>query len=157
MIGEGVRVEKNPSETRKVGQAAVTYTPNLNHTSVGVMMEEVYRRGEVTTNLEFSFGFEGREPARPKQVSWAFLADWNLFRSGAPLVVEVDGRRFSFRPERDMSMPGQHVGQMDFATFERVANSKRARLSVGRVAFILSESQREALRDMLKALETPAK
>ena len=157
VIGPETRVVENRSETSKLGQATVSYDPDLKSTSISVMLQEVYRRGEVTANLEFSFGFKGREPVKEGEVHWAFISDWDIFRSGAPLTVTADGRRHSFKVERDFSLAGQHVGRMDFASFRRLANSKQARLSVGRVSFVLTESQREALRDMLKVFETTAK
>ena len=159
VIAPGVpvsRVEVKPPETRNLGQAVVTYTPLKNHTTVGVTLQDVYRRGEVTTKLLFSFAFKGREPVKENEVYWGFISRWDIFRSGAPLTVVADGRRYSFKVERDKSVGGLHVGRMDFASFERLAHSKSARLSVGRVAFDLTEGQREALRDMLKVFEKPA-
>jgi hypothetical protein len=126
----------------------------------------VYRRGQVSTDLVFGTGFEGREfvrqgaePGQSKgELRWVFRSQWDIFKRGVPLIVTVDGERYSFEAWRDDSyIPGMHAGSMDFASFERIANSKSARWSVGRVAFDLTEAQREAMRDLLRIFETPEK
>lgn len=154
MVPEGP-VGGSPPEVSKIGQATVEFEPHLNLTSVRVEFQEVYRRGEATADFRFDFAFSGREPARQGEVSWWFSSDWEIFRVDAPLAVEADGKRLSFRPEREPNFPDLRMGNMDFATLELLANSKQARLGIGRVKFVLTESQREALRDMLKIFETP--
>lgn len=156
IVPEG-RVEGSPPEFSKIGQATVEFNSRLNLTTVTVMLQGVYRRREATANLEFDVMFKGREPARPDEVHWMFWSDWDIFRGDAPLVVEADGKRFSFKPEREASDGGLRMGSMDLATFELLANSKQARLGISRVAFVLTEGQRAALRDMLKIFETQAK
>lgn len=152
--------ENPPPETREVGRAIVTYSPRSNKTSVLVSLRKVYRRGNVSADLEFSTGFDGRELVRqgPLQgkVQWSFVSEWDIFESGVPLHVTADGERYSFEALGDFNLPGMYVGSMDFASFERIANSKSARLSVGRIAFDLTEAQHVAMRDMLKVFETPA-
>lgn len=156
IVPEG-RVEGAPPEFSKIGQATVEFNPRLNLTTVTVMLQDVYRRREATANLEFDVMFKGREPVRQDEVHWMFWSDWDIFRGDAPLMVEADGKRFSFKPEREASDGGLRMGSMDLATFELLVKSRQARLGIGRVTFLLTEGQREALRDMLKIFGTPAK
>ncbi len=156
LVPEG-SVEGSPAEFSKLGQATIEFDPYWNLTVVRVKLQEVYRRGEATADLGFDFDFKGREPARPGEVNWWFESEWDIFRGNAPLAVEADGKRFSLRLDREASSAGLRMGSMDFATLELLANGKQARLGMGRVTFVLTESQREALRDMLKIFETPGK
>jgi hypothetical protein len=82
------------------------------------------------------------------------------FREGGRLVIEADGKRFDF----DTELPGCYQrlctdmsARVDFATFERIANSKSVKVHADRFTFELSEVGREALRDVLRTIETAKK
>ncbi|MDT5270693.1 MAG: hypothetical protein QOH49_2879 [Acidobacteriota bacterium] len=145
------------TETSRVGQAVITYIPHANFTLVDIARGEVYRQGKVSAQLGFSVEFKGRELKKPGEVRWTFLSEWDIFKSGAPLTVTADEKLYSFKVRRDMSYAGVHDGLMDFASFGLIANSQSARLSVGRVAFDLTEEQRETMRDLLNVFETTEK
>lgn len=147
-----------PPETREVGRATLIYYPGQDDTFVFVTLPGIYRQGEVSADLQFAASFKGREFEKQEEVhgnvEWKFISEWDIFREGTPLTVTADGERYSFKFQRGASIPGVHAGAMDFASFRRIANSKSARLGVGRVAFDLTGEQREAMRDLLSVFET---
>lgn len=47
--------------------------------------------------------------------------------------------------------------RVGFAAFEQIANSKSVRVHAAQYTFDLNEAGREGLRDMLRAIEAPAR
>jgi hypothetical protein len=143
-----------------VGQATVSYSRDENETSVSVG-GEVYRKPPVAIWLFCSFSVSGTEVVRPEAVEVSATANGELvFKEGSRLVIEADGKRFDFATEQ----PGCHErlcvdmnARVDFATFERIANSKSVKVYADRFAFVLNEGARQALRDVLRTIESPAK
>ena len=86
------------------------------------------------------------------------LDDPNLPFKADRLVLEADGRQFSFKVVSGGAGSGLvPYAEIAFPSFEQIANSKSVKGRMGRLAFELTESHREALRDLLRALEPPAK
>jgi hypothetical protein len=151
----------NPPEIREVGRATLTYFPGQDFTSVSVTLPGAYRQGKVSADLIFNAAFKGREFAKVEEtrgeVEWIFTSGWDIFTDATRLTVTVDGAPRSFEVQRDLSRPDIRVGKMDSAAFKRIANSKSARLSLGRVAFDLTGEQRGTMRDLLNVFETTEK
>jgi hypothetical protein len=146
------------TEVRQVGAAQVSYIgPPADSTVVSVDLPEVYRERGRAIDLNFNFELHGREVVRPDKVRVDFFPDAGSFKA-ARLLLEADGRRFSFNITRVPGAPEvlpQTV--IDFPTFEQIANSKSVKGSVGRLTFELTERHLEALRDLLRTIEAPAK
>jgi hypothetical protein len=150
-------VSIEPGEVSHAGRATVSYYPKTNLTSVEVNLPQVYKLRQATVDLEFNFGFDGRQPSKPSEVHWAFVSDWNVFKEHDSLVVLADGKQFQFAPGLSNGLGGQRIVAMDFASFEQIVNSRSTKVSIGQVAFELNESQREALRDMLRIVGAQSK
>jgi hypothetical protein len=149
-------VDDTPTEETQVGQATVRYHPRRNRTSVGGEFPEVYRRPPVSVSFHCSFGWDDRSPTRPDTVQWLFFSDWVVFKTGDRLTVVADGKRFSFTPQ-DNGLQNQRFVEMDFASFEQIANDRQVSVKFGQVVFDFDEGQREAFRDMLRTLEPAGK
>jgi len=145
-------------EVRQVGAARLSYSaPPSDSRLVMVYLSEVYRERGQAIDLSVNFRVAGREGGRPDEVRVNVHSDGNSFRPKR-LVLEADGRQFSFNITSGGAGSGLvPYADIDFPSFEQIANSKSVKGSVGRLTFELDESHREALRDMLRALEVPAK
>jgi hypothetical protein len=143
-----------------VGQARVSYYPDENQTFVSAD-EAVYRKPPVQIWIVYSFNVSGKGVVRPEAVEVSPTTGGELvFKEGSRLVIEADGKRFDFateQPECHERLCVDTTALVDFATFERIANSKKVKVYADPFTFELSESGRQALRDMLRTIETPTK
>jgi hypothetical protein len=143
-----------PDEVRQAGQASVSYRRDVDQTSIGVTLPNVYRKGQVTVSLDISFGFKGREAGKPDNVYLSLLSDWTIFKGQHSLVVIADDKHYKFVTEPSAQDNVSSIS-MDFASYQQIVNSKSTRVSIGQVSFELTDAQRQALRDTLKAAESP--
>ncbi|HZB46740.1 MAG TPA: hypothetical protein VE360_15900 [Pyrinomonadaceae bacterium] len=149
-----------PGEVREVGQVTISYDRGENETTVSAA-SVVYQQPPVLIMLSYSFSVSGKEVVRPEAVE--VTADTNgelVFQEGSRLAVEADGKRFDFDPRPSGCHQQQCVGvsaRVDFDTFERIANGKSVKIHAGRFTFDLSERGRDAMRDMVRAVDGPAK
>lgn len=148
-------LEESPREEKQVGKAKIIYEPKSDFTSVVANLPDVYRRGQVTVSLECSSGFKGRAARKPDDAYCSFLSGWGVFKGRERLTVVADGETLSFTPEPADFGNQRHV-RLDFDSFEKIVNGKSVKMRIGQVAFALTESHREALRDMLRAFEAPS-
>jgi hypothetical protein len=143
-----------PEERRMVGSASVLRFKDS--AIVDADLGEVYRRGQVSVSMDCSFDSKGEKVSRPDKVQWLLYSKWNVFKKGDRVLVEADGKQFQFTFE----MPGVATDSQinvffDFGSFEQIAAAQSIKVKVGQVAFTLDDNQREALHDMLRAIETP--
>lgn len=150
----------SPGEVRQVGQAEVRYYRDSNTTYVSAG-SAVDAKLPVGMELSFTFSVSGREVVRPEAVEVALSSDGEaVFKEGAGLSVEADGKRFDFKPQPTSCFEQKCVdvkAAVEFATFEQIANSRSVKIRAERFAFELSEKGRAAMRDLLRAVEAPAK
>ena len=147
-----------PEEVRQVGNAHVFYHKESNQTSVDVNFGEVYRSKQVSVDMSCSFDSKGETVSRPDKVLWFLHSEWNVFKEGDRMLVEADGKQFEFTyGPPGVATDSQINVFLDFGSFEQIAGSQSVKVSVGQVAFTLGDNRREALRDMLRAIETPPK
>jgi hypothetical protein len=148
----------SPGEVRQVGQAEVRYYRDSNTTYVSAG-SVVYEKSPVSMDLSFTFSVSGKEVVRPEAVTVALSTNGvAVFKEGAGLSVEADGKRFDFKPQPTSCFERQCVdvtALVEFATFEQIANSRSVKIRAERFAFELSENGREAMRDLLRSVESP--
>jgi hypothetical protein len=146
-----------PDETRKVGHATVSYFRKRDETSV-FAKGEVYREAPVLIWLSFNFDVKGKEVVRPEVVVANASSNVAVFDEGVGLIIEADGKRFDFKPEPETCIGRKCVNlhaSVDFATFEQIAKSQSIKVRAARYWFELNAGAREALGDMLRAIESP--
>lgn len=147
-----------PEEVRKVGSASVLYYKRSNNTLVDVDLGEVYRSKQVSVIMTCSFDSKGETVSRPDKVQCLLYSKWNVFKESGRVLVEADGKRFEFTYGPLGAATDSQINVfLDFGSFEQIAGAQTVKLSTGQVAFTLDDNQREALRDMLRAIETPPK
>jgi hypothetical protein len=144
-----------PAESRRVGRAEVSYhhVPRDTVDAV-VVLPEVYRGRGQTMGFVVDFVVGGKEISKPEEVHVSFDTDETQFKADRAdrLVLEADGRQFSFSIPRDWQ-----AVDIDFPSFEQIARSKSVKGRLGRLTFELTGSHLEALRDLLRAIESPAR
>ncbi|HVF68818.1 MAG TPA: hypothetical protein VM914_14200 [Pyrinomonadaceae bacterium] len=120
-------------------------------------MPEVYRERGQVIDWFLAFNSHGREVVRPDKVRVNFIFDAGSLKAKS-LLLEADGRQFSFDIT---SSPGaaevSPYADIDFTSFEQIANSKSVKGSMGRLTFELTERNREIMRDLLRTVGSPAK
>lgn len=162
-----VTVDAPPTSFRKVGQAEISYFSESDTTEVRSELSG-YRSPGQSANLWFVFSTKGKRVVRPKMVSvgMAFFGDKVTVENLRDFAFEVDGKSvqtddrttggvgFDYHAKRSFK---DMKGTMAFAVFEQVASGESIKIHVGDIIFELSKSNREALRDMLKAIELSSK
>jgi hypothetical protein len=145
-------------KVRQVGAAQVSYAgPPADDTLVSVNLPEVYREHGQTINWDLGFESHGREVVRPDKVWLSFFSQGGAFKANR-LLLEADGRQFGFDITRVPGAPeALPQTDIDFPSFEQIANSKSVKGSMGQLKFELTESHLEALRDLLRTIDAPAK
>jgi hypothetical protein len=127
-----------------------------------------YRSAGQFANLWFAFSTKGKGVVQPKMVSvgMAFFGDQVTVENLRDFAFEVDGKSvqtddrvtsgvgFDYKSKRSFK---DMKGTIAFAVFEQVASGESIKIHVGDIMFELSKSNREALRDMLKAIERSSK
>jgi hypothetical protein len=158
-----VTVDAPPTSFRKVGQAEVSYFSESDTTEVRSEFKG-YRGPGQFANLWFVITAKGKRVVQPKLVSvgMAFFGDKVTVESVRDFVLEVEGKPVQFD---DLTSSGVGYdynsknsfkamkGTMGFAEFERIVKSQAVKIHVGDIVLELSKSNRDALRDMLKAVE----
>jgi hypothetical protein len=148
------------AEVRQVGQAEVRYHRESNETYVSVG-SVVYEKPPLWMWLSFSFRVSGKEVVRPEAVEVALSTNgMAVFEEAAVLSVEADGRQFDFKPQPAPCFKQKCIdvtALVGTITFEQIANSRNVKIRAGRFVFVATEKAREAMHDLLKAVETPAK
>lgn len=146
----------SPVEERMVGSASLI---RLDDSTVIVAAElgKVYRRGRVSVGIDCSFSFEGKKVSRPDKVRWFLYSEREVFKEGDRMLVTADGKQFQFTSEPLGGATDGLDGFFDFESFEQIVAAQSIKVRVGEIAFTLDNNHREALRDMLKAIETPPK
>ncbi len=161
-----VTVELPPTSFRKVGQAEISYFSQSDTTEVRSELSG-YRGPGQSANLWFVFTVKGKRVVQPKIVSIgiAFFGDKVTVEGITDFAFEVDGKSVQLY---DLTSSGVGFdynakssykdlkGTIPFAAFEQVVNGQALKIHVGEVVFELSKDNRDALRDMLKAVEHPS-
>lgn len=148
-----------PDETRKVGQATVSYFRKQDETNVYVG-GEVYREAPVWIRLSYNFDVKGKEVVRPEVVVVNASSNAAVFDEGVGMIIEADGKRLDFKPEPETCIERKCVNlhaRVDFNTFEQIAKSRSVTIRAARYTFDLNAAGREALGDILRAIESPPK
>jgi hypothetical protein len=137
-------------KTRQVGQVTVDYYgPQGETVNATVNLPKVYRRRGHTVDFTLLVVADAGEVSKPDSVHVSFNTDGAPFKADR-LVLEADGKEFSFGiPPKWQSV------DIDFPSFEQIARSKSVKGRLGRLTFELTESHIEALRDLVRAFETP--
>jgi hypothetical protein len=148
-----------PDEVREVGAASINYYRRRGKTGVYVG-GEVYRKAPIWIRLSCSFEVKGKEVVRPEVVEVIAFSNFAVFDEGVGLVIEADGKRFDFKPRPESCFKRKCINlsaHVDFATFEQLARSRSVTVRAAPYTFNLSAAAREALGDMLRAIESPPK
>lgn len=147
-----------PLTVREVGAAKVSYYNG--YRAAEVTLADLYREQGRAVSLHLLLTRDEGEAAEPEGVQVEFGPAGTPFKAKR-LTVEADGKKFDFKIETGESTA--KIGEtfppfadLDFSSFEQIAHGQSVKGRVGRAAFELSESQRQALRDLLRAIETPA-
>jgi hypothetical protein len=141
-----------PPEVRRVGKAEVSYYHVPGDTvNATVVLPEFYRGRGQTMDFVLLVVVDGKELSKPEAVHVSFDNHDAPFKADR-LVLEADGKQFSFSVP-----PTWQSVDIDFPSFEQIANSRSVKGRLGRFTFELTGSHREALRDPLRAIEAPTK
>jgi hypothetical protein len=158
-----------PTAVRHVGSATVQYIGAIDKTSVYVELPRVYRSQGLWLDLYCGFDVPGKDVVTPETIDLSLDWDTNvfrkeirLFRKGGVVVFEADGRRFEFEAEQscfsdEVEKCDHTVAHMDLDSFRQILNGRVVRVQAEPHAFELREKELDALRDLLKAIESPAK
>jgi hypothetical protein len=84
---------------------------------------------------------------------WALLSNWTVLKGHNSLIVISDGKQYKFTTEPS-ELDNQRGISMNFASYQQIINGKDTKVSIGQVSFELTDAQRQALRDTLKAAES---
>ncbi|HEV7890093.1 MAG TPA: hypothetical protein VGP08_05620 [Pyrinomonadaceae bacterium] len=152
---------------RKVGQAQIRYFKEPDATEVRDELRVYEGRGQ-HVNMSLVYTVKGKRVVRPEEVSvgMAFFTDKARAEKLRGFTLEADGKSIAIDGltvgdvglDLTAKMYFRNMnGTMPFALFEQLANSAVVKVHVGDLVFEFSKSNREALRDMLKAIEPPAK
>lgn len=165
-----VRVEReviltSPDETREVGEATVSYSPEDDRTLVSTKLNLEDLQSHASLWLEVGFVVKGKTVSRPETVKFRLSNSDERFRFGLgyALKVKTDGGPLDLtRVERhrlrsDIGVENEMTGQMAFAEFEKFANSDDPKVLVGPYVFEMGEIGRRSLRDLLRTIESPSK
>jgi hypothetical protein len=162
-----VIIDAPATSYREVGQAQVSYFEESDATEVRDELTVYKGRGQ-SANMSLVYTVKGGRVVRPEVVSvgMAFFTDKAGAEKLRGFTLEADGKLIALdgltvgdvsqdlntkKYFRDMD------GTIPFASFERLANCAVLKVHVGEVVFEFGKSNRAALRDMLRAIEPPAK
>jgi len=148
-----------PEWKREVGVVGVSHYKERDETNVSTGFE-VYRRAPIMITLTFYFSVKGAEVVRPESVDVTAVANALVFAEDAGLVVEADGERFAFKPNTIECHERKCLNAraaVDFATFERIADSANVVIHAAPYTFELNEYGRGAMRDVVRAVESTPK
>ncbi|HEX2265934.1 MAG TPA: hypothetical protein VHH14_06605 [Solirubrobacterales bacterium] len=152
-------------DLRVVGRALVMHSISENAMLAVVDLRPSYERRGHAMHLSARLRSPGKELVRPEAVKLIVnsFSDLPTARSlRGPVVVEADGERFALREQakseifyvrRRNSYHTTLEGSLAFSTYERVVNSADVKVHVGPRVLELGYGDREALRDLLRALE----
>ncbi|MFL6282243.1 MAG: hypothetical protein ACJ74Q_03645 [Pyrinomonadaceae bacterium] len=143
-----------PSEEKEVGEATARYFgPPADSSLAQLYLSEVYKGRGQTIDLDLYFEQHGKGLVRPDKVLVTFVSNGASFKANR-LELEADGQKLGFdimsSTARFAPLP---FTEIDVESFEQLANAKSVKGRLGRLAFELDDSQREALRDLLRTVE----
>jgi len=159
-------VDEIPTSYYGVGVAEVSYFAGSTSTEVHVELGR-YKSKQQQASLFLNSSFTGRQPPPTPDVSFGLrvfgersmlesLSSFSLETDGESLAIDnVRREGLAFEDSEKQWSRGLH-GVLPFALFQKLAASKRVRVRVAELEFELNQKDREALRDMLKALTEPA-
>jgi hypothetical protein len=146
---------------KKVGEAEVSYYEDS--TMATVSLPDVYRQGKNLISLRATIHSRGRKLTKPDTVQLIvyFPADFAAIEGSPGLTIRYDdGQASSGRTERNrqamVSMNVSYAGLLrfvDYESFRRMAEGRRASIELGEFKFGLDEKQLKAFRDLLRAVE----
>lgn len=110
------------------------------------------------TPEKFNFDVKGKEVVRPEAVYVRASSNFAVFPENGRMVIEADGNLFKLKavPAGCHKRKCVNLGaNVDFATFEQIAKSGKVTVRAARYTFDLGAGGREAMGDMLRAIESP--
>lgn len=162
-----VTIDLPATTYREVGQAQISYFAESDATEVRDELD-AYKGDGQFANMYFVYTVKGNRVVRPEEVSvgMVFYTDKARAEDLHGFTLEADGKLFKLdgltvgdvsygvsdkKYYRDMN------GTIPFALFEQLTNYTLLKVHVGGLVFDVDKSNRDALRDMLRAIESPAK
>jgi len=151
-----------PVPPRKVGQASVSYDVDSNETQVVVSLKLRTQPKNSPVELFSGFLISGKELIKPAFVHFRFTTTHGvpqgLFKGRPAVEFSAGGSVFRLdKPKRERlhSLDGGYdqviSGNLPFAQFEQMAGNDQIKGRAGSLLFVLSDTDRDALRDLLKA------
>ncbi|MBV9926854.1 MAG: hypothetical protein JOZ96_17680 [Acidobacteria bacterium] len=154
-VVERAVVAPTPDDSVKVGEASISRDPYADRTLVSTSLDLLNERRAL--GLGVAFVVAGRQVVRPDVVKFQLSTHAEDFRfranygfqfktdSGLFALSKVSRRRYS----TSIGVNNEMDGELSFDAFEKLANGTGVELHVGPLVFVLSERQRQALRDVL--------
>ena len=150
-----------PEPPTKVGQASVSYDIDSNETQVVVSLRLLSQPGNSPVELFSGFLISGKEPIKPVFVHFRLTTHGvpkGIFKGRAAVEFSAGGSVFRLvnpKRERLHSLSGGYdqsiSGNLPFAQFEQMAGNDQIKGRAGSLLFVLRDTDRDALRDLLKA------
>lgn len=148
---------------REVGQAQISYFAESDTTEVRIELS-VYRSRGQSANMFFVFTVKGRRVVRPSVVSvgMVFFTDKTAAERLHGFELEADGKSIQLEDATSGGVGYDYGakqfskdmgGKISFALLHQLGDSKGIKVHVGDIEFELNKGNRDALRDMLKAVE----
>lgn len=151
----------SPSEPLgKIGQAVVSYDADSNRTFVGFTFPLLSEPDGDLAELSVGFSVSGKQLTKPDVVRFrlkTYGSPKHILKGHAALEFRAAGKVFKVEnvTMQRRSFDDIHEqftsGDMLFAQFEQVAGSDQIEVGSGSLRFVLRDSDREAMRDLLKA------
>ena len=145
----------------KVGQASVEYDVDSNETQVGVSLSLPSRSKNSPLELFAGFLIDGKELIKPVVVVFRLTTHGvpqGIFKGREAVEFSAGGTVFRLlnpKRERLHSLSGGYdqsiSGYLPFAQFEQMVNNDQINGRAGSLLFVLRDTDRDALRDLLKA------
>ena len=148
-------------ESRKVGEATVSYSPQDDRTFVSTVAILYDRQRDTWLELGLGFIVSGKEVVRPEVVKFELTTHDEAFRFRPEYQFKVKTDEESLalgsvrkrRYRTDVGVNNEMTGQLSFKSFEQFAKTAEPRILVGPFVFEMDEPGRNALRDLLRTVE----
>lgn len=144
---------------RKVGEASVGYNKVIDRTDAGTLLPLINEDSDML-DMNVGFGNPGTELKRPDHVGFEFTNydKAKFFKNYSVTFVTEQGsyemQNVKSEIFKDQVGRRQYIsGQLDFETFEKIAESSAVKIKVNKLVFELHPLHMKAFNDLLRTLE----
>lgn len=157
-----ITVEEIPTSFYTVGVAEVSYFAEANSTKVHVELDS-YGSKERSAGLFLNSTFPGKQPPLSPELSLGIrvCGERRIMEALSTFSLEADGESVALNNLRREGLTFEDYqqqwsralkGNLTSGLFQKLVESKSVKVRVAELEFELSQKDRNALRDMLKAL-----